>query len=976
MMENHELMNTRELFGFKRLCLVNSSSNAYSELPVQKHLVLNGRNNQGKTASLNVVKLALFPEFNFARCESKFGFQARNGDYYSKQDTFEHYFPTNQSYIVVEATNPEGDFCIVLYRTGSDFSYSRILVPRPLAEIRHFFWDISTGANEGMGSPTHINKSELLKELKAYDSIHVDDAATLCEYLYGGAHSLKQRRFCMIPLVDGGKKESVKCLRSLINLAFDLTASNDNTLPRVLAAVIEMKKDREQSKVKVKFQESIEEYKALSLRKDNLQRIRENKSLWEQAAASARNYQTNLLTSAQLYNAYQEFITLKIADMQPELEKLTQLETASTAEYQAFNAELKNKVSTFEQSKGAFSTKNTMYKRYSDDFNQLNLIKGQWGSSFDIEQEIIDCKAEIKDKNNQLNAITNLDLARNNLQSKITNKNNLLAQQEASTKQLENLALLLLNQVDQVSADILFNINPAFSEVYGEFNEAEIGAITNFTALFTQSTDNISLKGHPVNTQTKSVFSTKAAKVKLETKLAQLKKAIENTNDSIGDYQEIIKSITTKSSTAEATNVFKEDIAKAERDLDVLSRAKEVERLYNELNKEVPVMKSALLESEDDITKSKVIKRALLTAQEKAKEAKKNLLPQITELTKLAKKLSQEAIPYRKYFETIKQYSTFNDDLTQHLVDDLCKTINNLNSMQTNSFADLRLITGLGLIDEYKDIAHSVEISKGEFARAMTDFSELFSTVEQKQTLLNNEINAHNNKVSSEINEIKEGSRLIDTKVKEINNNFERCAISDLETVTMVVDKNPQFEELVRHLERNNPEFSQHLFDESFYERLNTFCLQHLTGKDQVTTIKMENLISNVRYEYKKIGSTKVNSKPQSGGTTATTNCILLAYLLNQIMAPATEVNIPIVMDEIGNLDSSNIPEVKKVADEYGFTLFAATPDLNPSVIDALNNYVTLGEYICESPVSEEASVICFDREEFFGAVIEEANVE
>jgi hypothetical protein len=93
-------------------------------------------------------------------------------------------------------------------------------------------------------------------------------------------------------------------------------------------------------------------------------------------------------------------------------------------------------------------------------------------------------------------------------------------------------------------------------------------------------------------------------------------------------------------------------------------------------------------------------------------------------------------------------------------------------------------------------------------------------------------------------------------------------------------------------------------------------------------------------------------------------------------MAPATEVNIPIVMDEIGNLDSSNIPEVKKVADEYGFTLFAATPDLNPSVIDALNNYVTLGEYICESPVSEEASVICFDREEFFGAVIEETNVE
>ena len=236
----------------------------------------------------------------------------------------------------------------------------------------------------------------------------------------------------------------------------------------------------------------------------------------------------------------------------------------------------------------------------------------------------------------------------------------------------------------------------------------------------------------------------------------------------------------------------------------------------------------------------------------------------------------------------------------------------------------------------------------------------------QKEEQLFNEIHVHNSDVNAEIEEIRDGSRLIDSKVKEINDIFKGRTISNLESIKMVVEKNTQFDELMNHLDRNNVHGNE-LLDEEFYDRLNHFCQSHFTSKDGITTIQMQSLIKSVKYQYQKKGTNIVTSKPQSGGTTAATNCILLAVLMNELVSDSVKLSLPLVLDEIGNLDENNIPEVKRVADQYGFNVFAATPDLNPSALDSLNNFVTLGEFVCEGAIEPEAITICYDRGEFFG---------
>lgn len=970
MYDNESLMDMKEKFGFSQLCLVNSSSNAYAEMPVHKHLVLNGGNNQGKTASLNVIKLVLFPEFNFSNCASKFGFQGRNGDYYSKQDTFEHYFPTNQSYIIVEATNPEGNFCIVLYRASGDFSFGRILVPKSLKEIRTLFWDFSTNDNEGMGTPAHIDKVQLLSKLKGQGGILVNDVNTLCEHIFGGAHSLGQRRFCLVPLIDGGKKESVKCLRSLINLAFDLTASNSDTLPKVLASVIEMKKDREESQVKVNLLESIDKYKILADRQQALNKVRDNVFVWQKADDSVLSYKSAIKTQAVCYRSVINTIDSLLNDLQPKKETLVNKEIEAGVKSVNAYKDAKSLHERFLSDKGVLKQKNTELKAFSDKKIKLDSIRGAWGANFDITQAITDASEAVSEAKKKIEGIDNDAKAQENLQQKIQDKNALIEQQRQLKEKLNNHSSLLLSQVSQQTANILFNINPRFAEVFHHLSDEQTNAIEGFVNLFEDNNHQVTLFGLPIHQNSRSLFSANDLTETLTKKFSEIDCNLLKVDDAIGDFQDTLKASTADK--PEMLNGFKEELKEAIEELELLNIASEIDRRYEELSNIYPQMKIENEQLEKNHLTAKELAKLLKGQHEKVLEEKKALLPKISKFESFKTRLNKSALPYKQKFDVVKLDELIEEDIDEELIHRFESSIQQLSTKYEQATGNLKALFGLELISSFNSLKYTESLTQGDITRALSEFGELFNTLEQSQNLLSNEIGTHNNDISLKINEIKLGTRLIDSRVAEINRNFEHCVISDLETVNMVVEKNLQFAELERHLARNNPEFSDDLIDQAFYERLNKFCLQHFTSKDNSTVIKMENLITKVRYEYQKIGSSVKTSKPQSGGTTATTNCILLSYLLHQLTVPETEVNIPIVMDEIGNLDSTNIPEVRKIADEFGFTLFAATPDLNPSVIDALNNYVTLGEYICDTPVAEEALTICFKREEYFGEDVDE----
>ena len=131
-------------FGFRirRLVLVDSAGFCYVEIPVDEHAVILGTGNLGKSSLLNSLRLFLLPEGNFRNSRKKFSFRnASAGSFYSNEESYQHYFPGQYSFLIMEAENPAGVHCQILYRDrSSDLSYGRIFVPAPYDDLRPLFW--------------------------------------------------------------------------------------------------------------------------------------------------------------------------------------------------------------------------------------------------------------------------------------------------------------------------------------------------------------------------------------------------------------------------------------------------------------------------------------------------------------------------------------------------------------------------------------------------------------------------------------------------------------------------------------------------------------------------------------------------------------------------------------------------------------------------------------------------------------------
>src|SRR5213080_1639148 len=129
-----------EAFKMKQIVLVNSGAYCYTKVRIDQHTALLGDNNKGKTSMLNALKFFLLPEENLHDCERKFGFKSTKG-HYSREATFGFYFPERNSFMVLEAENPHGPFCIILNMGTKQYSYERTAVPVPYSEIEHLFWN-------------------------------------------------------------------------------------------------------------------------------------------------------------------------------------------------------------------------------------------------------------------------------------------------------------------------------------------------------------------------------------------------------------------------------------------------------------------------------------------------------------------------------------------------------------------------------------------------------------------------------------------------------------------------------------------------------------------------------------------------------------------------------------------------------------------------------------------------------------------
>jgi len=124
---------------------------------------------------------------------------------------------------------------------------------------------------------------------------------------------------------------------------------------------------------------------------------------------------------------------------------------------------------------------------------------------------------------------------------------------------------------------------------------------------------------------------------------------------------------------------------------------------------------------------------------------------------------------------------------------------------------------------------------------------------------------------------------------------------------------------------------------------LNIFCEQFFTyKKGNNETLTLEGLIKEVLYEYRIQGQEKRTTSSQSNGTNAIINSTFLTILLKELIQPNIILALPVIFDEIANLDEKNMLSVVEVVKNNHFSLFSATPTENLQLNNALGNFIHL----------------------------------
>ena len=836
-------------------------------------------------------------------------------------------------------------------------------MPASFSEIKNLFWDFDNESNVGMGCAKNIDKAELIAELKKKHGILVSDTNTLCEHLFGGVNKLTSRRYCLVPLIDGGTKQSIECLKSLIHLAFDLTASNKDTLPKVLASVIEMGKDREQSQVKVNLQKSIHDFNELKNRQELLNKIQSNRHLWNQTDGAVKEYKSKLAQGAERYFSINSQIKKSLNDLEPELnsllEKYKELEPIVLSGKQQIRS-MRNELAELN---GSYKQKKKDLLPLKKNVELLNDILGSWGSDWDEELAIKDCEKDVEKFSKIITAFDDSASATASLQKAIFDKNTLSKELDTISESINNSSKLLVSSLSEHAASVISSLNSEFAKLSVEIKEEQKRTIENFAQLFSVRKNKVDFLNSEVFGLTYKNFNLTELIESLKLQKSSKEKELDNIEDTIVNINSITKGAP-KGTRAEAV----EKLNEARHELYLIKQSEFLPNEFKRVQEELKSIDEKIKCNSKKLEEFEEIYGVNKSEFDGIKERIDLLKPKRVELENYEKRLSSASTEHAQRFELLKnKFSESSEfELSDMFIDETIDFISSIKTYYQDSISPLKQLLSLRLIPELDDLRHKVQYEGHEIDKALIEFDTLFNTVYQKQEQLSKEIHTHNSNVNAEIEEIRDGSRLIDTKVREINSIFKGRAISNLESIEMIVEKNAQFDELINHLDRNHVHGNE-LLDDEFYERLNYFCQSYFTSKSGITSINMRSLISGVKYQYRKVGSSQVTSKPQSGGTTAATNCILLAVLMNDLVSDSVKLNLPLVLDEIGNLDENNIPEVKKVADQFGFKVFAATPDLNPSALDSLNNFVTLGEFVCEDALEEEAITVCYDRDEFFG---------
>ena len=938
-MENLELLNTKIAYSVKKLIAINSICYCYTELPIDRHCALFGRNNLGKTSLLNALKLHLFPEISFNDCKTKFAFKSSKGELYSTEDSYSYYFPSDSSFLILEAENIHGPFCLILFKSNSSFGYQRLALPCAYDEIRAQFWDIhNTEINNGLGSPVPdlgIPKIHALyQQYKAAGAVLLTTRKDIKEKLF--SHNPMQRakgRYCLVPLKEGGIERELSAFRQLMNFTFEIAKTDTKGLTETFATIIESGKINTQDKLHQDLQVILDEYNELRQSQDKLKAIanyrddfKQLNTLYQSQNELQQRFTSTFLAYSDYLNKTEKQMRQQVGQVESQVNRLFKaqqqldkkgIEQQNEASKYTGQLEILHKDLNVSIQKIEYFQK--IQNQYPDTtiIGLRNVLQGKHD---ELDEKI----SHLEDNQKTIDTLT----AKVALQkSNVTDRNK-------KKQALENYEKLLISRIDKHSATVLGTLNKHFAEIIVDVDDKQTAIIEHFTHLFGIEQTGLSFLGEPFGKE--QIKLSQQLKEQLQQELDVLDMTIQKLDHQIIELQKIASAPGEyQNQQCQEANKEKETV---NNELNIINAIETTEQQRQARKVEIEEIENAYRQILKQLEETQGSQEKNGNDHAVAKENLELLSKQLKEAAFLLQRL-QNLKPDKLNIADVQAVTSVSSSDLVELESEQAK----INNQKENLNKEINKFVQCGHFSVPVQIAYSTY--SNEQKNAILDaLNNTFVALPDQLETLQSRIIEHNKMTGTKISELTGNRSHIRTFINKVNKQFELYSISNLKEIRVEIELDHRFEELVNELDRTNLNTTD-IHDDGLYQRLNQFCADFFIGGRGNRILEMSKIITNVKYSYKKEHQDKREQKDQSNGTNALINCTLLTILLSDLLAQDSDLTLPVIFDEFSNLDEYNQRTAIQAATKHGFALFCASPTQTAEVVAVVDHYITLDDF-------------------------------
>ena len=939
-------LNLEEHYWIQNILFINSAKSANVQLPMSIVGALLGRNNAGKTSAVSALKLFLLPEVNFNKCEAKFGFKARSG-YHGGQASFKHYFPSDSSFIVCEAENPKGRFCIILHRSNEEWGYSRIVVPATLDDIKHVFWQYDSEANQGFGENHKDLSVKIVREaLRPFSPVQLTTSNEICEANFTRpTYQDDLSRFCLIPFSKSGDAREVDALRSLLNLAFDIQGDG-SSLAKALATLIESENAGRDGSLDIDIGEISSEYERLKKASDRFADIRLLSEEWETLQSSYRSYMDG---RESIYKTYQTVVadvaewdeTLALKKEELDSKRLPLEEALILAK-----SHLKNASEKHEKLKWLLSEKQERLNvldgliSVADNCRGRNMILPEVTDDLSLQRYL---ENEILTLRGDIEALESPEQQAQRAQTLNQQRSELSSETENLERQLDGLTETYLEQLDQHSRSVLVSLNESFQRSGVSLADSQIETIENFTGMFDLDTD--------------ALFFADAVLPGVPVKSHDPKAARQNLNIRISNNKAELTAITSRLKQLSSEKVDPNKLKEDKEELEEMELQVKAIGAFSSNTDEAQELREIV----ENIVDSELPEASLeLEAASGNKGDAEGALNQLNITGGTIRFQLDELQGYGQRIESALSSlsSTFKDEVLLQLcytkvngsggsfesigsmVDDLDSLIYASKNHKESVRRYAGKILSTGIASSTFDIDYASNLTFSTVKEAYEELRAIFDNLNDNLEKHRGDIINHNNATGIRVAAIRSISTTITAFEKEINSELSNYQISNLSSIKVLLRLDDRFLSLQDDL--SNRRFSgDQLMGDELYKRLNDFCDEFFKGAvGRGQKIQLNRIIKDVSYRCEIDG--KAQNSEQSNGTEGMINCVLLALLMKKIVPASVVLHFPIIFDEVKTLDTQNLRTIRDLVEENNMVLFVAGPSNDGTIAGAIPNWYDL----------------------------------